>query len=84
MSARNFTGPGKQRLHDQKLGTPRGKDEWPPRENAQFGVSAKPVRRGIAIRLPAVIALLFVLNGSSARSDDTGDCYMGLGAHEFG
>jgi hypothetical protein len=44
MSARNFTGSGEQQLHDQKLVTPRGEDEWPPRENAQFAVSAKLVQ----------------------------------------
>ncbi len=36
------------------------------------------------MRLPVVIALLFVLYGSSARSEDTEYCYMGLEAHESG
>ncbi len=36
------------------------------------------------MRLPAVIALLFVLYSSSAKSEDTEYCYMGLEAHESG
>ena len=36
------------------------------------------------MQLTAVIALLFVFDGSSARSEDTGYCYKGLEAHEGG
>ncbi len=48
------------------------------------GQKTRNIARKIAMRLFAIIALLFVLFGSSARSEDPEYCYKGLEAHETG